>query len=91
MLNNLSLSENASSEMVKSALVEKLNQVLPNGSFSVILRSYQGDFRARTTNQARYQAMILVDSAGRKAALDHKDEIEAMGFRVTPAGEIRAN
>lgn len=91
MLNSLSLSENASSETVKSALVEKLGQVLPEGSFNVILRTYQGDFRARATNQARYQAMILLDPTGRKAALEHKNEMEAMGFRVSPTGDVRAN
>lgn len=91
MLNSLSLSENASSDMVKTALVEKLGQVLPQGSFNVILRTYQGDFRARSTNQARYQAMILLEPNGRKAALERKDEIEAMGFRVSPTGEILAN
>jgi hypothetical protein len=91
ILSDLSLSQNASSETVKSALEEKLSQYLPTGSYTVILRSYQGDFRARSTNQASYKAMILLDSAGKQAALSHKNDLEAVGFRVSPAGEVSAN
>ncbi len=91
MLNHLSLSENATSGEIKTALVEKLNQVLPEGSFNVILRSYQGDFRARSNNQASYKAIILLDPDGRKAALSQKDQIESLGFRVSPSGDISLN
>lgn len=91
VLSQLSLSENASKEMIKAALVKKLNSVLPEGSFTIILRSYQGDFRARSTNQAKYTAMFLLDSAGKQAALAHKEELENMGFSVSSAGEISTN
>lgn len=91
ILSDLSLSQNATSETIKSALVQKLGEVLPGGSFTVILRSYQGDFRARSSSQASYKAMILLDASGRRAALDRKNEIEALGFSVTPTGEIHAN
>lgn len=91
LLNHLSLSENASSETVKSALMEKLGQVLPQGSYNVVLRSYQGDFRARSTNKINYKAMILLDAEARKIAIEHKNEIEAMGFRVSSSGDIQLN
>lgn len=91
VLSDLSLSQNATSETIKSALAEKLGKVLPAGSFSIILRSYQGDFRARSSSQASYKAMILLDAAGRQAALENKPSIEEMGFRVSTSGEISAN
>lgn len=91
VLSQLSLSENASKEYIKAALEEKLNSVLPEGSYTIILRSYQGDFRARNTNQANYKAMFLVDPTGKKAALEHKQELEDMGFKVSAAGEISTN
>ncbi len=91
LLNHLSLSENASSGEIKTALESKLSQVLPAGSFTVILRSYQGDFRARSNNQASYKAIILLDPDGRKAALSQKDQIESLGFRVSSSGDISPN
>ncbi len=91
VLSDLSLSQNASSETVKAALEEKLRSVLPSGSFHVILRSYQGDFRARSNSQINYNAMILLDAAGKKAALDKKSEVEALGFRVSSAGDVSLN
>lgn len=91
LLNDLSLSNNTSSEAVKSALEGKLGEYLPAGSFTVILRSYQGDFRLRATNQASYKAMILLDAAGRKAAIAYKNQMEALGFRVSASGEVSIN
>lgn len=91
MLSQLSLSENATKDYIKAAIEEKLNSVLPAGSYTLILRSYQGDFRARNSNQSNYMAMFLIDQTGRKAALEHKDELESMGFRVSPTGEISLN
>jgi hypothetical protein len=91
VLSDLSLSQNASTDTVKSALEEKLREVLPAGSFSIILRSYQGDFRARSTGQVSYNAMILLDKTGKQAALAHKNELQAMGFKVSPSGDISAN
>lgn len=91
ILSQLSLSENATKDSLKAALEEKLASVLPKGSFSVILRSYQGDFRARNTSQPAYTAMFLIEPAGKQAALEHKQELEGMGFSVSPTGEIHAN
>lgn len=91
VLSDLSLSQSASSDTVKSALEAKLREVLPAGSFNIILRSYQGDFRARSSGQVAYNAMILLDKSGRQAALTHKQEIEAMGFKVSASGDISAN
>lgn len=91
VLSDLSLSQSATTETVKSALEEKLGAVLPSGSFTIILRSYQGDFRARKSGQIAYNAMILLDKTGKQAALNHKNEIEAMGFKVSATGEISAN
>lgn len=91
VLNQLTLSESVDTDTVKAALEEKLKSALPEGSFSIILRSYQGDFRARNTNRPNYTAMILVDEQGRKAALTHKSKLEEMGFRVSPKGDISAN
>jgi hypothetical protein len=91
VLSDLTLSENAKLDEVKAALEEKLGSVLPEGSFSVILRSYQGDFRVRSTNKANYSAMILLDPHAKKAAIEKKAQIEAMGFRVSNKGDISAN
>lgn len=91
LLSDLSLSQNMSTDAIKSSLHEKLAGVLPSGSFTVILRTYQGDFRARSSSQASFKAMILLDAAGRKAALERKSEIEAMGFKVSATGDISAN
>ncbi len=91
VLSDLSLSANATSETIKSALEEKLGSVLPSGSYTVILRSYQGDFRARTNAQASYKAMILLDANGKKAAIQNKQDLEQLGFRVSPTGDISAN
>jgi len=91
VLSELSLSDRANSDEIKTALEEKLRSTLPEGSFSVILRSYQGDFRARNTSRASYTAMILVDDQGRQAAIAHKTELERLGFRVSPRGDISAN
>jgi hypothetical protein len=91
ILSDLSLSQHATSESIKSALESKLREVLPAGSFTIILRTYQGDFRARNSSQASYKAMILLDADGRQAALERKNEIESMGFQVSPSGEISAN
>jgi hypothetical protein len=90
-LGDLSLSATSASGSVKEALESRLGSVLPRGSFTIILRSYQGDFRARSTNQASYNAMILLDAAGRKTALERKADIEALGFRVSASGDIRLN
>lgn len=91
VLSDLSLSQNATSETIKSALEQRLSNVLPQGSFNIILRSYQGDFRTRGTSQASYKAMILLSAEGRQAAIHYKSEIEALGFRVSASGEISAN
>ncbi len=91
VLSDLSLSQNASSDTVKAALEEKLRSVLPAGSFNVILRSYQGDFRVRSNSQINYNAMILLNPDGKKAALSKKSEIEAMGFRVSSSGDVSLN
>lgn len=91
LLNDLSLSQNASSDAVKTALESKLGGFLPVGTYTVILRSYQGDFRARNTNQINYKAMFLLDAAGRKAALEHKTQMEAEGFKVSANGDISLN
>lgn len=91
VLGDLSLSEGSTTESVKEALENRLGAVLPSGSFTIILRTYQGDFRARNTNQRAYNAMILLDAAGRTTALARKEEIEQMGFRVSPTGEISLN
>ena len=91
VLSDLSLSQSASSDAVKSALEAKLSEVLPAGSFSIILRSYQGDFRARSSGQIAYNAMILLDKSGKQAALAHKHDLESMGFKVSPTGDVSAN
>lgn len=91
VLNHLSLSETQDSSEIKSILEDKLQTHLPKGSFSVILRSYQGDFRARKNNRASYNAIILVDDQGRKAALAYKHELEHMGFRISSKGDISVN
>ncbi len=91
LLNNLSLSENSSTEEVKAALEQKLGNFLPVGSYNVILRNYQGDFRVRSNNESRYQAMFLLDAAARKAAIEHKEEMQAEGFQVSPSGDISVN
>ncbi len=91
ILNDLSLSQTSTAESIKTGLEDRLGKFLPTGSYTVILRSYQGDFRARSTNQASYKAMIMLDPSGRKAALDHKNDLEAMGFRVSASGDVSAN
>ncbi len=91
ILSDLSLTDRANSEDIKAALEEKLASVLPAGSFTVILRSYQGDFRSRNTNKASYSAMIMLDPNGKKAALGQKEKIEEMGFKVSGRGDISAN
>ena len=91
VLSDLSLSQNATSESIKSALESKLAEVLPAGSFTVILRTYQGDFRARSTSQVQYKAMILLDANAKKVAITRRSEIEALGFQVSPSGDINAN
>ncbi len=91
VLSDLSLSQNKTSDEVKATLEDKLKQVLPEGSFTIILRSYQGDFRTRETSKVNYSAMILLEPVAKKEALAHKDEIEAMGFKVSKKGDISAN
>lgn len=91
VLSDLTLSQNATSETIKSALEQKLSDVLPQGSFTIVLRTYQGDFRTRGSSQVNYKAMILLSAEGRQAAITRKSDIEAMGFRVSPTGEISAN
>ena len=91
VLGDLSLSEGSTTASVKAALENRLSTVLPAGSFTVILRSYQGDFRARATNRPNYSAVILIDARARKTALERKAEIEALGFRVSSNGDIRLN
>lgn len=91
VLGDLSLSASSTIGSVKSALENRLGSILPVGSFSVIVRSYQGDFRARSTNQPSYNAVILIDAAGRKIALERKADLEALGFLVSSNGDIRLN
>lgn len=91
ILSDLSLSQSLSSADVKAEIEKKLGQVLPAGSYTVVVRSYQGDFRARSTNQARINAMILLDRAGKQAALEHKNTIEQMGFKVGAGGDVQLN
>jgi len=91
VLNDLSLSENKTSDEIKAELESKLGQVLPSGSFKIILRSYSGDVRTRSSNKVNYNAMILLDPAGRKTALERKGEVEAMGFKVSPSGDVSLN
>ena len=91
VFNDLSLSENKTSDEIKAALESKLGQVLPAGSFKIILRSYSGDVRTRSTNKVNYNAMILLEPAARKVALERKEEVEAMGFRVSPKGDVSLN
>ena len=91
VLSDLSLSGNLTSADFKAALEERLRAFLPEGSFTIILRNYQGDFRARSTSQARFNAMFLLDPDGKKAVLQNKDEIEALGFRVSSSGELSLN
>jgi|WetSurMetagenome_2_1015567.scaffolds.fasta_scaffold1056927_1 hypothetical protein len=91
VLNDLSLSQNTRPEEIKTALNGKLGRVLPEGTYKVIVRNFSGDVRARADGKVSFQAMILLDSEGRKAALQNKGEIEAMGFKVSNSGDINAN
>jgi hypothetical protein len=91
VLSDLSLSQNQTSAEVKATLEDKLKKVLPEGSFSIILRSYQGDFRARENNKVNYSAMIMLNPDAKREALAQKNEIEAMGFKVSEKGDISAN
>lgn len=91
LLNDLSLSENTTADEVKAVLESKLSQILPTGSFRIILRSYTGDVRTRSTNKVNYNAMILLDAQGKKTALERKSEVEAMGFKVSSGGEVSLN
>ncbi len=91
VLGDLSLSASSQMGSVKSALENRLGSILPMGSFSVIIRNYQGDFRARNTNQPNFNAVILIDAAGRKIALQRKTDLEALGFLVSSNGDVRLN
>jgi hypothetical protein len=91
VLNDLSLSQNTRPDEIKSALAGKLGRVLPEGTYKVIVRNFSGDVRARAGGKVSFQAMILLDTEGRKAALQNKGEIEAMGFKVSNSGDINAN
>jgi len=91
VLSDLTLSNSTTAEEVKAALNDKLGQYLPAGSYTIILRSYQGDVRARSTNQPRFNAMILLNPDGKKAALQNKSEMEMLGFRVSASGDISLN
>lgn len=91
VLSDLSLSQNSRPDEIKAALAGKLGAVLPEGSFRVIVRSYASDVRNRNTNKVNFQTMIMLDAAGRKAALERRSEVEAMGFRVSNSGDIQMN
>jgi hypothetical protein len=91
VLNDLSLSENTRPDEIKMALTGKLGRVLPEGTYKVIVRNFSGDVRTRAGGKVSFQAMILLDAEGKKAALQKKGEIEAMGFRVSSSGDINAN
>ena len=91
VLNDLSLSQNMTSDEIKAELESKLGQILPSGSFKIIMRSYTGDVRTRNTNKVNYNAMIILDANGRKTALERKGEVESMGFRVSSSGDVSLN
>ena len=91
VLNDLSLSQNTRPDEIKTVLTGKLGLVLPEGTYKVIVRNFSGDVRARANGKVSFQAMILLDAEGRKAALQNKGEIEAMGFKVSNSGDIHAN
>ena len=91
VLSDLTLSGNATAEQVKATLESKLGLYLPAGSFTIVLRSYQGDFRVRSTSQPRFNAMFLLSPDGKKAALQNKADMETLGFRVSASGDISLN
>lgn len=91
VLSDLTLSNSSTADEVKAVLNSKLGQFLPAGSYTIVLRSYQGDFRARSTNQPRFNAMILLNADGKQAALQNKSEMESLGFRVSASGELSLN
>jgi hypothetical protein len=91
VLSDLTLSGSSTAEEVKASLESKLSLYLPAGSYTIVLRSYQGDFRARSTSQPRFNAMFLLSPDGKKAALQNKTEMESLGFRVSASGDISLN
>lgn len=91
VLNDLSLSSGLSTAEIKTALENQLKNYLPEGSFSIILRSYNNDLRNRQNNKVNFTTMILLKPEGRKAALENKDGLEAAGFQVTKSGDVNLN
>lgn len=91
VLSDLTLSSSSTAEEYKAVLNSKLGLYLPAGSYTIVLRSYQGDFRARSTNQPRFNAMFLLSADGKKAALQNKNEMESLGFRVSASGDVSLN
>lgn len=91
VLNDLSLSTELSTAEIKAALENELKNYLPEGSFSVILRSYNNDVRNRQSKKVNFTTMIVLKPEGRKAALENKDGLEAAGFQVTKSGDVSVN
>jgi len=93
VLDDLSTDFNKATLPDKDSVVQQLSGLLPPGSFMVMIRNYAaGD--ARTNTQEKHQSFQLVISlrrAGREAALQKKEELEALGYTVSLYGELNLN
>ncbi len=93
VLGDLSVDFSKTSLPDKEKVEQLLAGLLPSGSFMVLVRNYQaGDFRSN--NKDAHQASTLLISLrrpGREAALQKKDELESLGFRVAEDGSLSLN
>lgn len=90
VLGDLSVNFNREAVPDKDQVEKQLSELLPKGSFMVLLRNYHaGDFRTNdeNTHQA-YKLVITLRREGRTIVLQKKDQFEAMGYTVSEHGEI---
>jgi hypothetical protein len=75
-------------------VTEQLNRWLPQGSFTVLLRSYSigGDARnLQHDGKGFNQIVIMLRRTGREAAIQHKAALEELGFQVSSSGDLTLN
>lgn len=89
-LSDLARSSQKGDEL-KQEIEQLLQEVLPPQTFTVIVRNYNTDVRSGSHKSDNYQTMIAVQKTARPIALENKDKLEKLGFKVSSDGRISLN
>ncbi len=75
-------------DQFKRSVEAQLGSLMPVNSYAVIARNYGGDIRTNSHKTTLFKCIIMLQPEARTAAIEHKEELEGMGYQVSPDGKI---